>query len=487
MVGKTKGFYVRDWPLHLGWNNIRYIIEASLLHAELLDRVLVVPTVVYARACEFDKLTCQAYAKMVNRGDALQSDEWRDSPIEKQWAWLIPTELMMDLALIQRTRPLMTTADYLLLHDLPASLETAKGNWDREAYHSSSDTGLHVIPNGNYDNGISRVDRMPAGWEAAVEEGNKGEGLGKKIREVLEGKTTEEWETVKNQVGRGESEEVLERELRKVGAYVLHTWQGSHGMEYVRTVTEPIKQVSLGEGMKGFWDDYHHITKEVLLLEGETHYWRKPGSLRFTTVPAQTSFAKMVLRDIMPPPVLNAMAIRLDQRMTEKVGGRMWTSAHMRRGDFIHHEWVMNQDGYAHFNRIKEWMGKGRDVLVDIKNSGKVEMYPVPGAVPDESFKTMEPPKKNDPFYLATDERNDTMIAYFKEHGAVMVNDLITPEDRRELAAWSLVFTDVLGVMEQTLLARAGYFYGHALSSVAGGAVNHRGSLNKDPRTTKID
>jgi len=49
------------------------------------------------------------------------------------------------------------------------------------------------------------------------------------------------------------------------------------------------------------------------------------------------------------------------------------------------------------------------------------------------------------------------MIEYFKEHGAVMVNDLITPEDRRELAAWSLVFTDVLGVMEQTLLARAGY------------------------------
>lgn len=34
-----------------------------------------------------------AFAKMVNRGDALESDEWRDSPIEKQWAWLIPTEV----------------------------------------------------------------------------------------------------------------------------------------------------------------------------------------------------------------------------------------------------------------------------------------------------------------------------------------------------------------------------------------------------------
>lgn len=36
-----------------------------------------------------------------------------------------------------------------------------------------------------------------------------------------------------------------------------------HGMEYVRTVTEPIKQVSIVEGMKGWWDDYHHIDKEV--------------------------------------------------------------------------------------------------------------------------------------------------------------------------------------------------------------------------------
>jgi len=139
---------------------------------------------------------------------------------------------MMDLALIQRTRPLITTSDYLLLHDLSPSLETARGNWDREAYHHSSSgtgIGLHVIPNGDYDNGISRVDKMPLGWSGEVEEGRKGTGggLGKRIREVMEGKTTEEWETVKNEVGRGESDVELEKQLRKVGAYVLHTWQGS--------------------------------------------------------------------------------------------------------------------------------------------------------------------------------------------------------------------------------------------------------------------
>lgn len=51
-------------------------------------------------------------------------------------------------------------------------------------------------------------------------------------------------------------------------------------MEYVRTVTEPIKQVSLGERMKGWWDDYKDISEEVLLLEGETHYQRKPVRCR---------------------------------------------------------------------------------------------------------------------------------------------------------------------------------------------------------------
>jgi len=70
---------------------------------------------------------------------------------------------------------------------------------------------------------------MPVGWSGEVEEGRKGEGegLGKRIREVMEGKPTEEWETVKKQVGRGESDKQLEKQLKKVGAYVLHTWQGS--------------------------------------------------------------------------------------------------------------------------------------------------------------------------------------------------------------------------------------------------------------------
>lgn len=33
---------------------MRYIVEASLLHANLLNRTLVLPSFVYARACEWN-------------------------------------------------------------------------------------------------------------------------------------------------------------------------------------------------------------------------------------------------------------------------------------------------------------------------------------------------------------------------------------------------------------------------------------------------
>ncbi|KAF8320288.1 hypothetical protein DL93DRAFT_2073797 [Clavulina sp. PMI_390] len=84
MVEGTKGYYVRDWSLGLGWNNMRYIIETSLLHANLLNRTLVLPSFVYARACEWNITVCASFAEMVNRGDAIGWGEWRELPIEEQ-------------------------------------------------------------------------------------------------------------------------------------------------------------------------------------------------------------------------------------------------------------------------------------------------------------------------------------------------------------------------------------------------------------------
>lgn len=101
----------------------------------------------------------------------------------------------------------------------------------------------------------------------------------------------------------------------------------------------------------------------MLLLEGETHYQRKPATLRFTTIAAQQDFARLVIYDILPPTMLGELAERLDDRMRARVGGRNWRAAHMRRGDFVMHEWVMNKDPYEHFNRIKTWMETARQCV----------------------------------------------------------------------------------------------------------------------------
>lgn len=89
-------------------------------------------------------------------------------------------------------------------------------------------------------------------------------------------------------------------------------------------------------------------------------------------------------------------------------------------------------------------------------------------------------------FYLATDERNPESLDYFTKHGAVLIYDVLTKEDRREFG-WPLFLTDVVSLVEQAVLARGGYFVGHAMSSVSGGIVNLRAAHGVDPRTTKLD
>jgi hypothetical protein len=76
IVALTRGFFSRDYDLELGWNNVsvslsikyqlqmislqvRYIFEAALLQAELLNRNLVLPSFVYARACEYERYVMQ--------------------------------------------------------------------------------------------------------------------------------------------------------------------------------------------------------------------------------------------------------------------------------------------------------------------------------------------------------------------------------------------------------------------------------------------
>jgi hypothetical protein len=104
-------------------------------------------------------------------------------------------------------------------------------------------------------------------------------------------------------------------------------------------------------------------------------------------------------------------------------------------------------------------------------------------------------------WYLATDERAPEVLAYARSKGAILVSDLLPPrrlifgidghplsESALErLVGWPLLLTDVLGVVEQTIMARASVFYGQYRSSVAGGVVNLRAVRGMDTRTILLD
>lgn len=107
---------------------------------------------------------------MINRGDAINSDEWRQLPEEQQMGWRVPMSVMLNLTLLRRFQPVITVAEYLRIHDLSEDLELSNGQWDTQIYHQNSSVydaqgnppSLHIIENGWYDpQTLNRVDRLP--------------------------------------------------------------------------------------------------------------------------------------------------------------------------------------------------------------------------------------------------------------------------------------------------------------------------------------
>jgi len=116
---------------------------------------------------------------MVNRGDAVGLDEWRELPIEKQMAFRIPISIMIDLPHLRARHPVITISEYLRLHGQDPEAESSRGSWERESYHTHSNVfesnktktpSLFVIKNQWYDpSGSTRVDYIP---QAMKERGN---------------------------------------------------------------------------------------------------------------------------------------------------------------------------------------------------------------------------------------------------------------------------------------------------------------------------
>jgi hypothetical protein len=257
---------------------MRYIIEAALHQAELLNRTLVLPSFVYARACEYDMYAtlslhcindliplrfrssiCADYVPMVNKNDAIGWDEWRELPIEQQMAFRIPISVMVNITHLRSRHPVVTASEYLRLHGQDPETESSSGFWLRQSYHSHPNVfetnktktpSLFVIENHWYDPaGINRVDYIPEAMKIRgnLEHHSGPDGsaeywpplepteLSSQLAAALpENRFVMEWSAAKNVLNSSDlvdkvhlnDDKFVEEVLNAQGWEVLHTFQG---------------------------------------------------------------------------------------------------------------------------------------------------------------------------------------------------------------------------------------------------------------------
>ena len=88
---------------------------------------------------------------------------------------------------------------------------------------------------------------------------------------------------------------------------------------------------------------------------------------------------------------------------------------------------------------------------------------------------------------MATDERDPEALAIARAKNATLFYDVIESTELRRLLGWPMLFTDVLALVEQEIMARSAFFSGYSLGSVAGGVMNLRTVRGVDPRTMVLD
>ena len=69
-------------------------------------------------------------------------------------------------------------------------------------------------------------------------------------------------------------------------------------------------------------------------------------------------------------------------------------------------------------------------------------------------------PNVGDYFYVGTDERNETELDYLRSQKGILLEDILNTNDRDELGPMVL-YTDVVAILDQLIMSRSAYFYGH--------------------------
>ena len=103
----------------------------------------------------------------------------------------------------------------------------------------------------------------------------------------------------------------------------------------------------------------------------------------------------------------------MNTRMRDLVGGRMWMSAHMRRGDcefsylsqvyaltlilVVRYHWVMQEDFGDHLSRIKNHLDVGREILKNL-SPASASNYAVPESMINPTYMQLPPPALGDKY-----------------------------------------------------------------------------------------
>lgn len=177
----------------------------------------------------------------------------------------------------------------------------------------------------------------------------------------------------------------------------------------------------------------------------------------------------------------------------------------------VRYSWTLEPTVISSMDHILRRFREGAERLRTFREDGSVEVSQVPDVTPDTSFETAGTPLPGDMsvklplftsiftgmltlhqyrtrWFLATDERDPKALQYAREQNATLIHEILAdmPGINR-LFGWPVLYTDVLALVEQNVMARAAFFFGHSRSSVVGGVVNLRGVRGMDPRTLVVD
>ncbi|GJJ13798.1 hypothetical protein Clacol_008055 [Clathrus columnatus] len=415
---------------------------------------------------------CSQHAVLVDRQGSVGV-----APVGDNKAWKVPIEIMLDLPRLRSYYPVILTAEFMRLHGIDQSNELLTGHWNRDIHQHENMASFHAIPNPQFDDDVFRVDTVfpfLSNLSRTDDLTEKDTQIDAGFREAAgEGKKHLSWDNavhILRSNGHYIDDDATAEMLMNHGGWVVtYTYEGLGGNEFAKSVVPSTREILPRSHVRGWVEDFT-MDVDVLLLEGEIHLERKPASLRFATSAARDNYTHFVLSYMQPTSPLILLSEKLAKRMTRLSHGRGWFSTHMRRGDFIRIGWVKDQSLEAHLKHVKDVFEQGRKKLT----SGRFWFWS--GGMP----------RRDDPYFVATDERTKESLTYIRKNGAITIYELLTDEDRRQIG-WPLLFTDVLGIVEQRIAASSMFFYGPALSSLSGGVLNIRATMGLDSSSWIVD